>query len=408
MAGSVDLGSRRYLNQQLCSPAVAGVFASFWASALNQGHAVFSMSPLMSLVDGELVEWAKRALRLHSGFLGMTSNGGSLANLAALSTARNYLTNFAGWRSVDGPDIRVWSSEFSHYSIKRATQMIGLSSENYESIPVDPSGAINISLFTEKFTNSLELDPLAKHIVVLTLGNTFNGAFDDVKAVHELVAGVRERVWLHVDAAHGGSFYHVASYEKYFSSLHACDSVVWNPHKLMFQPIPLSLLFYRSLEVAGFASDHDSPYLSQSEDASARDMHRFTLECSRSSLGFKLWLSLQLHGEDEFKAAHLGILQITKSLGDKLSALDFVELHSKPVSNIVCFTVAGRNDEQFVDYVVRLLEDGGWSIGKVKISDRYYLRICVMRDLLGVEGVATFIEFFKSSVGDLVSMDAVI
>jgi glutamate/tyrosine decarboxylase-like PLP-dependent enzyme len=115
-----------------------------------------------------------------------------------------------------------------------------------------------------------------------------------------------------------------------------------------------------------------------------------------------------LHGEDEFKAAHLGILQITKSLGDKLSALDFVELHSKPVSNIVCFTVAGRNDEQFVDYVVRLLEDGGWSIGKVKISDRYYLRICVMRDLLGVEGVATFIEFFKSSVGDLVSMDAVI
>lgn len=408
MAGSVDLGSRRYLNQQLCSPAVAGVFASFWASALNQGHAVFSMSPLMSIVDDELIDWAKEALRLRSGFLGMTSNGGSLSNLAALSTARNYLTDFAGWRTTDMPDVRVWSSEFSHYSIKRATQMIGLSRENYQSLPVNPAGCIDVPLFRKAFAMSLDQNPTGKHIVVLTLGNTFNGAFDDVEAVLELVAPVRERVWLHVDAAHGGSFYHIPSFQKYFGALHACDSIVWNPHKLMFQPIPLSLLFYRSLEKAEFASDHQSPYLSQSEDASARDMHKFTLECSRSSLGFKLWLSLQLHGEEEFRKVHLRILQLTQSLGARLADLGFVELFAKPVSNIVCFTVAGRQDEGFVDQVVNLMEKGKWSVGKVLIGDKCYLRICIMHDLFEDADLVAFIDRLSSSVDILLCRDAAI
>lgn len=42
---SQHIRSKKYINQQLAPTAIAGAFASFWSSLLNQGHAVFRACP---------------------------------------------------------------------------------------------------------------------------------------------------------------------------------------------------------------------------------------------------------------------------------------------------------------------------------------------------------------------------
>ena len=71
----------------------------------------------------------------------------------------------------------------------------------------------------------------------------------------------RERVWLHVDAAYAGVAAMVPGYEWILDGAERADSLVVNPHKWLFTPFDLSVLYCRRMDVlrAGVLADARVP-----------------------------------------------------------------------------------------------------------------------------------------------------
>jgi aromatic-L-amino-acid decarboxylase len=82
---------------------------------------------------------------------------------------------------------------------------------------------------------------------VATVGTTSTTSSDPVAAIR---AVTRERgVWLHVDAAYGGPAAILPEFRWLLDPAHEADSIVVNPHKWMFVPVDLSVLYVRDPEI---------------------------------------------------------------------------------------------------------------------------------------------------------------
>src|SRR5205807_1177340 len=87
------------------------------------------------------------------------------------------------------------------------------------------------------------MKPLA---VVASCGTTSTASVDSTAAIAEIC---REyKIWLHVDAAYGGGLALLPE-EKWITDGWAdADSLVINPHKMLFVPLDFSVLYVRDLE----------------------------------------------------------------------------------------------------------------------------------------------------------------
>ena len=84
------------------------------------------------------------------------------------------------------------------------------------------------------------MQPLA---IVATVGTTSTTSVDPVR---EIAAVAREHgVWLHVDAAYAGIAAIVPEFRGLLDGVELADSLVVNPHKWMFVPMDLSVLFLK-------------------------------------------------------------------------------------------------------------------------------------------------------------------
>ena len=98
-------------------------------------------------------------------------------------------------------------------------------------------------------------------------------------------------VWLHVDAAHGGSACFSKRYRHLLDGLERVDSLIWDAHKMLFVPALCAFVFYRNKEHRFEAFRQDAPYLF---DPSAPGLAEYdsgmkTIECTKRAAAFGLW-----------------------------------------------------------------------------------------------------------------------
>ncbi len=375
--GSVHYSHSGYLNQQLNFPVPGAAVGALWAATLNQGQAVFEMAPLTSVIERRMLDWARDRLGLSKHTFGLSTGGGSLANLSALLAARNKLDDWSAWDTGARRPIRVLVSEHAHYSISRAASIVGIGAQNVVSIETDQKGRINQNALTSA------LVPGEPTIICLTFGTTTAGAFDDLGeflAQHDKSS--RSAWWIHVDAAHGGSFYGLDELQGRFNALSQVDSVCWDFHKVFFQSVPLSFLFFRSSHEASFLTGHNSPYLSQRMVGRYPDMHNWTLECSRTANALKLWVSLHTEGEKKLADDVEYLAAQARKLYLLLLDTPNLDVYCPPETNIVCARPSAGSESASnaaTKELVDLLNGRGtWSVGQVRMRDRLYLKICLM------------------------------
>ena len=82
---------------------------------------------------------------------------------------------------------------------------------------------------------------MAPVAVVATVGTTSSTSVDPVPVLPRLCAG--EAIWLHVDAAYAGVAAMVPGFEWILEGAADADSLVVNPHKWLFTPFDLSVLY---------------------------------------------------------------------------------------------------------------------------------------------------------------------
>ncbi len=114
----------------------------------------------------------------------------------------------------------------------------------------------------------------------------------------------RERVWLHVDAAYAGVAAMVPGYEWILRGAEHADSLVVNPHKWLFTPFDLSVLYCRRMDVVRQAFALTPEYLETSEgQAGVKNLMDTGIQLGRRFRALKLWMVLRHFGAEGLRDA---------------------------------------------------------------------------------------------------------
>jgi L-2,4-diaminobutyrate decarboxylase len=221
------------------------------------------------------------------------------------------------------------------------------------------------------------LRPIA---VVASAGTTPTGAFDPLEAIAEICA--REGLWLHVDAAHGGSAALSQALAPQLAGIGRADSVVWDLHKTLPFPALCSLLSYARARDAYGAFAQQAEYLFKAGDAGAENMGTRTLECTRPQLALVAYLGFATVGSAALAEHVERLWALGGELAELVRAAPDFELALTPECNIVCFRHAAPAGEPPDAHQERIREavnaEGRFYAVQTKLRGETWLRCALM------------------------------
>mmetsp|Transcript_32592 Transcript_32592/g.71008 ORF Transcript_32592/g.71008 Transcript_32592/m.71008 type:complete len:122 (+) Transcript_32592:472-837(+) len=100
------------------------------------------------------------------------------------------------------PAMKIFTSELCHYSVNKATVIMGLGRDSIVNVRTDKNGRMIADDLEEKVHQERAKGNHAL-MVNATVGTTVMGSIDPVKEISDICN--RNKLWLHVDAALGGS-----------------------------------------------------------------------------------------------------------------------------------------------------------------------------------------------------------
>lgn len=322
------------MGHQVSPPLPAAIWADTLISATNQSVAVWEMSPVITPLETRVIRWMTDLAGFgpHAG--GTFTSGGTEATFTALLAARAAVLPNAWNDGLDGEPPLVMCGEHAHYAVMRAVGELGLGVRSAIPIPtrdfrMDPD-ALEAKVREARAAGRTIM------AVVATSGSTATGSFDDLEAIGSICE--REGVWLHVDAAHGGSALLSPEHRHRLRGLPRADSMAWDAHKMMLLPLPAGMLLVRDERGLERAFSQSAPYLFHAaEGERIVDQGVRSFMCSRRGDAFKLWVALQRYGAAAFGELYDRLCAAAAALHDQIDARgDFEALH-EPESNILCF-----------------------------------------------------------------------
>ncbi|HEX9106293.1 MAG TPA: pyridoxal-dependent decarboxylase, partial [Longimicrobiales bacterium] len=286
-----------YMGQQVCPPLPLPALADALVSMLNQSQAVFEMSPAGTMLEHELIRWFARLAFGDDGAgdaLGSFVSGGSAGNMTGLLAARARAFPDAWAQGAPAGTVIITGAQ-AHYSVARAGGILGLGASNVIAAPTDPRHATDARALARALRGAIaEGRPVLA--VVATSGSTATGSFDDLEDIGDACA--EHGVWLHVDGAHGASALLSEKHRWRVRGLERADSLAWDPHKMMFQPLSTALVLVKEQRWLRAAFQQEAPYLFHAGKGTQPppDMGSYTFQCSRRSDAVRLWLALEHYG----------------------------------------------------------------------------------------------------------------
>ncbi len=365
LAESVVTHHPGYVGHQLAAPLPLAALGTLVTAVTNGSGAIYELSQSSTACEAALAQYLGDRLGLPATAGGMIVHGGTIATLTALLAARQAQAGFDAWRdgAHGGPPLALLASDQAHYSTARAAQIMGFGEAGAIAVESDERFRMRPEALVAAIAAARAggQRPIA---VVATAGTTPTGAFDPLDDIAGICAA--EGLWLHVDAAHGGSAALSPSLAPQLAGIGRADSVVWDLHKTLPFPALASLLAYARARDAYGAFAQKADYLFRSDDPGAENMGTRTLECTRPQLALVAYLGFAAVGGEGLRA-HVERLW---ALGAELAAAvresgDF-ELALEPECNIVCFRHRAPQGADSDAHQERIR-------GAVNASGRYYL-----------------------------------
>jgi len=346
---------------------VAGFNAHGGSWIQSAGPASLEVALLRRLAD---------AAGFPDGAGGVFVSGGSMANLTALTTARDArLTGEERARAV------AYVSDQTHSSVAKGMRIIGLGDSQIRTIPSDDGFRMDVAALAARVSedHAAGLRPWA---VVASLGTTNTGAVDPLDAIADLCAA--EGLWLHVDGAYGASAL-LSTHRGVAEGVGRADSLSWDPHKWLFQTYGCGLVLVRDRRLL-VDTFHASPeYLRDAvSDDSRPNFWDYGPELTRPTRAVKLWLTLQVLGGTAVAAAIDHGFRLAEWAEDEVRRHPDWEVVSPASLGIVTFRCAPSGvpvdgQDRLNAEVSRLtLADGFAGVLTTRLRGRTVLRICAI------------------------------
>jgi L-2,4-diaminobutyrate decarboxylase len=357
---------------QVASPDVGSALADVVHGVVNNPMAIYEMGPAGAAIEQVVVEW----MLGHVGFDqatagGVLTHGGSLANLTAMLAARARAAP-AAWGQGVPPDLAVLAAPSAHYSIGRAVAILGLGQDAVVPLDVDGLDRVDVDALERGLERAAGRGrrPFA---VVAAACATSTGLFDDLQGIAAFCRA--HHLWLHVDAAHGASALVSPRHRGRLAGIEHADSVVWDAHKLLRTSALCAAVLVRDATTLDRAFQQEASYLFYDErEAPGVDVIARAVECTKATLGLRLFLNLAFQGPDGMAGYLDGRFALARAAHELIEARPGFSCPYEPESNILCFR-HGDDDARQLRIRDALIADGRYHLSSAVVAARRYLRL---------------------------------
>ncbi len=365
------------------SATPVAILAETLAATLDVKVMLWRTSPAAAELESVVMRWLGRLLGVPEGWTGIIYDTASIAGFTALAAARESLglaIREKGMSGRDLPALRIYATEHTHSHIEKAAIALGIGQANVVKVDCDGQFRMSPAALEAAIQRDLRMGyrPTA---VVATVGTTSTTSIDPVAKIAEITE--RFGIWLHVDAAYAGVAAILPEHRDLMDGVARADSFVVNPHKWLFIPMDLSVLYLKDEAVVRRAFSLVPEYLTTT-DVDVRNYMDYGLQLGRRFRALKLWFVLRHMGAQGMRERLRAHIALAQSFASWVAAEREWEVLAPHPLSVVCyrFHPAGIDDEAELERMnAALLEavnaTGEIFISHTKIDGRYALRLAI-------------------------------
>lgn len=273
--------------------------------------------------------------------LGIITTGGTTSNIGALLSARNKLL-FDNYNEMASSresiyslmhrkgykDMVIIGSPLMHYSMRKASSILGLGIDNIVYVEMNSNNRINTDDL-EKKIRQCRKEKIMILAVVGIAGATETGVIDPLEDIAEITH--KYKIHFHVDAAWGGALIFSRKYSHLLKGIEKADSITLCGHKQLYLPQGISVCLLKD----PFQLSYVSTAARYQASPNTYDFGRFTIEGSRSALSMCLHASLRILGKKGYEVLIDDGIEKARFFSEIIMASSAFELIEKPQINIV-------------------------------------------------------------------------
>ncbi|AVK96923.1 aminotransferase class I/II-fold pyridoxal phosphate-dependent enzyme [Lysinibacillus sphaericus] len=261
-------------------------------NAYNMHAGSWMSTPTASYIEKELIAWLNNKIGYTEQSGGIFVSGGSIANITALTVARDNKLNGDLAKGI------AYISDQTHSSVKKGLKIIGVSDRNIRIIQTD-NFKLNTMMLNEQIKADLSLG-LKPFIVIASAGSTNTGSIDQMEDIHRICQ--KFNLWMHVDGAYGATVLLSKKHKSKLKGIEKADSVSWDAHKWLFQTYGCGMILVKNKNLL-FHSFHTNPEYLRDAQINNEEINfwDFGMELTRPARALKLWFTLQVLGSDKME-----------------------------------------------------------------------------------------------------------
>ncbi|HLM00539.1 MAG TPA: pyridoxal-dependent decarboxylase [Pyrinomonadaceae bacterium] len=365
------------------STSSVGVFGEMLAAAFDMKAMLWRTSPASTELEEVVLDWLRQMMNLPPDFKGIIYDTASVSTLHAIAVAREKLNLRIREDGMSGrerlPLLRVYCSEHVHSSIDKAVILLGLGQKSLRKIPADEE---RFEMLPEKLAEAVEEDKRSGFLpfcVVATVGTTSSSSVDPVERIADVCR--KHNLWLHVDAAYAGSAAVVPEFREHFKGCERADSIVTNPHKWLFTPFDLSVLYVRDLDLLKKTFSHVAEYLKVTETVT--NQMDYGIQLGRRFRSLKLWFVMRYFGQEGLIERLREHCRLAQGFASRVADARDWELAAPVPFALVCFRAApaGVSETELDALNEKIMNavnaSGAAYLSHTKLNGKFTLRLSV-------------------------------
>lgn len=401
----------RYLGHLNCPVVIPAVLGEAVLSAVNSSLDTWDQSIGGTLIERRLIDWTAQRIGLGPDADGIFTSGGSQSNFHALLLARDEACRKVMQgsqrplaKSEVLPRLRIFTSEASHFSVKKSAAMLGLGYEAVIAVPVDRGRRMNTSVLALELESCVRegLFPMA---VVATAGTTDFGSIDPLPEISRLAA--EHSAWMHVDAAYGCGLLVSPTRRHLLAGIEHADSVTVDYHKSFFQPVSSSAVLVRDRDTLKHATYH-ADYLNPRRMAEERIPNQVdkSIQTTRRFDALKLWMTLRIMGADGLGSLFDEVIELAAAGWDIIDADPRFEVVVRPQISTLVFRYVPRPegvdvrkdlvDEANLHARKALFASGEAVVAGTKVDGDQYLKFTLLNPQTTTTDITAVLDLLAS------------
>lgn len=370
-------------------------------SAYNRHAGSFLTFPSGEVIEKNLIEWLCEKIGFGKESSGLFVSGGSMANMTALTIARDTMLEAKDWgRGV------AYVSDQTHSSVAKGLRIIGIDDSRIRCISTDKEFRMN----TEELEVAIKADEqagLIPFVVIASAGSTNTGSIDPFHRISEICK--KHHLWMHADGAFGASVILSKQHKELLSGIELSDSVSWDAHKWLFQTYACGIVLVKDRRKMLDSFSVHPEYLQDLEQGvESFNPWDMGMELTRPARGLKLWITLQAVGSDAIADAIDHGFLVAEWAEDELKKNKDVEFISHAHMAIVNFRYNpdGYTEEQKdqLNHMIsqKMVDSGYAGVFTTILNGKTALRICTLHPETTEEEIRNVMkkleEYYKEAV----------